>query len=108
MIIPNGTIEVKQKTCGGIDPETGYPRRSSDVVWSDPIPCQTLTNKYNALVLSKQGNPITSASYSVLIDEQPFEGEQVRLKDSQGKVIGEFSIIQIEPLDAVCEIRIWI
>ena len=93
MIIPNGTIEVKQKTCGGIDPETGYARRSSDVVWSDPIPCQTLT---------------TSASYSVLIDEQPFDGEQVRLKDSQGKVIGEFSIIQIEPLDAVCEIRIWI
>ena len=68
MIIPNGTIEVKQKTCGGIDPETGYARRSSDVVWSDPIPCQTLTNKYNALALSKQGNPITSASYSVLID----------------------------------------
>lgn len=108
MIIPNGTIEIKQKTCGGIDPETGYPKRSSDVVWGEPIPCQTLTNKYNALALSKEGNPIISASYAVLIDEQPFVGEQVRLKDRQGKVIGEFSIIQIEPLEAVCEIRIWI
>lgn len=108
MIISNGTIEIKQKTCGGIDPETGYPKRSSDVVWGEPIPCQTLTNKYNALALSKEGNPIISASYAVLIDEQPFEGEQVRLKDRQGKVIGEFSIIQIEPLEAVCEIRIWI
>ena len=108
MIISNGTIEIKQKTCGGIDPETGYPKRSSDVVWGEPIPCQTLTNKYNALALSKEGNPIISASYTVLIDEQPFEGEQVRLKDRQGKVIGEFSIIQIEPLEAVCEIRIWI
>lgn len=108
MIIPNGTIEIKQKTCGGIDPETGYPRRSSDVVWGEPIPCQTLTNKYNSLALSKEGNPIISASYAVLIDEHPFEGEQVRLKDRQGKVIGEFSIIQIEPLEAVCEIRIWI
>lgn len=108
MIIPNGTIEIKQKTCGGIDPETGYPKRSSDVVWGEPIPCQTLTNKYNALALSKEGNPIISASYAVLIDEQPFEGEQVRLKDRQGKVIGEFSIIQIETLEAVCEIRIWI
>ena len=108
MIIPNGTIEIKQKTCGGIDPETGYPKRSSDVVWGEPIPCQTLTNKYNSLALSKEGNPIISASYAVLIDEQPFEGEQVRLKDRQGKVIGEFSIIQIETLEAVCEIRIWI
>lgn len=108
MIIPNGTIEVKRKTCGGIDPETGFAKRSSDVVWSEPIPCQTLTNKYNALALSKQGNPIISASYYVLIDEQPFEGEQLRLTDSQGKIIGEYSIIQIEPLEAVCEIRIWI
>ena len=108
MIIPNGTIEITQKTCGGIDPETGYPKRSSDVVWGEPIPCQTLTNKYNALALSKEGNPIISASYAVLIDEQHFEGEQVRLKDRQGKVIGEFSIIQIEPLEAVCETRIWI
>lgn len=108
MIIPNGTIEIKQKKSGGIDLETGYARPSSDVVWGEPIPCQTLANKYNALALSKQGEHIISASYSVLIDERPIEGEQVRLKDGNGKVIGEFSIIQIEPLEAVCEIRIWI
>ena len=108
MIIPNGTIEVKRKTGGGIDPETGYAIRSSNVVWSDPIPCQAQANRYNALSFSKQGDPITLASYSVLLDEQPFEGEQLRLTDIQGKIIGEFSIIQIEPLEAVCEIRIWI
>lgn len=108
MIIPNGSIEIKQKTSGGIDLVSGYAKRSSDVAWSEPIPCQILTNKFNALALSKHGNPITSASYAVLIDERPFIGEQVRLKDGQDNIIGEFSIIQIEPLEAVCEIRIWI
>ena len=27
MIIPNGTIEFKEKSRGGIDPETGYPSK---------------------------------------------------------------------------------
>ena len=31
MITTNGTIEVKRKTAGGIDPETGFPVKSSEV-----------------------------------------------------------------------------
>ena len=109
MIIPNGTIEFKQKTSGGIDPETGYAIRSSDVKWSNPLPCQIVTNSHNALALSKQGEHITSASYQVLIDEQPFEGgEQIRLTYDTGKVLGEFSVKHIEPLEAVCQVRFWI
>ena len=30
MIIPNGTIQVKRKTAGGIDPATGYPVASTE------------------------------------------------------------------------------
>ena len=108
MIIPNGTIQIKQKTSGGgIDPETGYAKRPASVDWSEPIPCQYVVNKYNALATSISEH-ITSASYQVLIDEQPFDGQQVRLLDSKGKVLGEFSIIRTEPLEAVCQIRLWL
>lgn len=108
MIITNGTIQIKQKQAGGIDPETGHPIKSSAAVFGEPIACQIIVNKYNALGMS-QGEHATLASYQVLIDEQPFDAEQVRLTDSKtGKVIGDFSVIWVEPLEAVCEIRIWI
>lgn len=108
MIIENGTIEIKHKQAGGIDLETGHPIHSSNVTYGSPIPCQYIINRYNALAMS-QGEHVTLASYQVLIDEQPFDdAEQIRLTDKSGKVVGEFSIIKIEPLEAVCEIRIWI
>ena len=49
------------------------------------------------------------AQYSILIEEQPLgEFDQIRLTDSlTGKSLGEFSVIQVEPLEAVCELRIW-
>ena len=49
MIITNGTIEVKRKTAGGIDPETGFPVKSSEVSWGSPIDCQYTANKYDKL-----------------------------------------------------------
>lgn len=107
MIIQNGTIQIKRKTVSGIDPETGYARKPSAVDWDQPIPCQYLVNSYNALAIVNNEH-VTAATYQVLIDEQPFDGQQVRLMDSEGKVLGDFSIKQIEPLRAVCEIRLWI
>lgn len=109
MIIENGTIELKQKTSGGgIDPTTGYPLKPASVSWGDPIPCQYIANKYSNLG-RVGGEHFKTAEYSVLIEEQPLgDAEQLRLKDRSGKVVGEFSIIQVEPLEAVCEIRIWI
>lgn len=108
MIIENGTIELKQKTGGGgIDPTTGYPVKPPSVGWSDPIPCQYSANKYNNLG-RVNGEHFKTAEYSVLIEEQPFDTEQVRLKDRLGNLVGEFSVIQVEPLEAVCELRILI
>ena len=92
MIIQNGTIEVKRKTGGGIDPE---------------IPCQYSANKYNQLG-RVNGEHFTTAQYSVLIEEQQFTAEQVRLKDRAGNVVGEFSVISVEPLEAVSELRIMV
>lgn len=107
MIIGNGTIETKAKTVGKIDPKTGYPSKPSDVSWGDPIPCQYSANKYNKLG-RVSGEHFIRAEYSVLIEEQPFDAEQIRLKDLNGNVVGEFSVISVEPLSAVCEIRILI
>lgn len=106
MIIENGTIEVKRKSVNGIDTETGFPVQSSDVTWGTPIPCQWRADRYNNLGKSEGGNH-TVAHYSILIEsEQAFTAEQIRLKDNYGNVLGEFSVIGAEVLQAVCQVRI--
>ena len=96
MIIANGTIETKIKTGGGIDPDTDYPIAPS-VSWGNP----KYSNKGKA-----NGEAFTIASYEILIDEQPYNAEMLRLRDISGKILGEFSVIEVEPLQGVCQIRI--
>jgi len=107
MIIQNGTIEVKTKVAGGIDPTTGFPTKPTNVAYSEAIPCQYIANTYNQLGRTN-GESFTMAQYTILIEQQPtsFTAEQIRLKDNGGNVVGEYSVIAIEPLEAVCEIRI--
>lgn len=106
MIIENGTIEVKTKSAGGIDTDTGFPIPSNNIAWGEPIPCQWQANKYNNLGKSEAGN-FTIAHYSILIEfEHGFSAEQIRLKDNYGNVLGEFSVIEAEPLQAMCQVRI--
>ncbi len=105
MIIQNGTIETKAKAGGGIDRETGYAIKPSAASWDEPIACQYTPNSHNFLGVTT-GQHFTQASYTILIEEQPFDAEQIRLKDMSGKVVGEFSILSIEPLEAVGEVKI--
>lgn len=109
MIIENGTIEFKEKTTGKIDPETGYPVKPTTVGWGSPIPCQFLPNSINNLG-RVNGERFTTANYTVLIEEQPLpESEQIRLKDRNGKELGEYSLIAPpEYLEAVREIKLLI
>ena len=104
MIIANGYIETKIKTGGGIDPETDHPVAPS-VSWSTPIPCQYRANKYSNKG-RVNGEAFTIASYEILVDEQPFDAEMLRLQSDNGKMLGEFSVIEIEPLQAVSQLRI--
>lgn len=106
MIIQNGTIEVKTKTGGGINANTGHPVKPVES-WGTPIPCQYIPNSHNKLGRAN-GEHYTIATYTVLIEEQPFSGEELRLKDMAGNEVGQYSIISVEPLEAVCEIRILI
>lgn len=109
MIIPNGTVEFKEKSPSKIDIETGYPAKPIGVRWGMPIPCQFLPNDRNNLG-KVNGERFTTANYTILIEEQPLpDSEQLRLKDSNGKVLGEFSLIALpESLEAVGEIKILI
>lgn len=108
MIIANGTIELKQKTATTpIDAETGHPKKPTQVSWGDPIPCQFFATKYSNLAKAN-GEPFRQSEFTVLIEEQSITGEQLRLKDRDGNTVGEYSIIQVEPLEAVCELRILI
>lgn len=106
MIIQNGTIETRTAAQGGTDPGTGYPVNPAETPWGSPIPCQYSAVRYDRLAKA-DGERATEASYSILIEEQPVdERAQLRLKDMAGKTVGEYHIRQIEPLDAVCQLRI--
>ena len=105
MIIPNGHIECKLKTGGGIDLVTRYPA-IPEVSWGEPIPCQYIPARHDFSAVS-QGEHYTLASYTILIEERPFTAERIRLTDHRsGRVIGEYSVRQTEYLDAVCQVRI--
>ena len=105
MIIANGTIERKNKVAMGIDPATGYPIVPKAVTWGEPIPCQYVAAKHDWL-RQVGGEHYTEASYDIYIEEQPFDAEQVRLRDKYGNLVGDYSIIQVKPLQAVCELLI--
>lgn len=104
MIICNGTIEAKRKSGGGIDPTTGYPV-ACEVSYDEPIACQYLIAKLDRQAL-QGGVPATEASYEVLIEMQPFDADQVRLTDIHTGEVGEYSVISVEPLEAVWQLRI--
>jgi len=105
MIIANGTIELKVKTAGGINTSTGFPLASTSS-WGSPVSCQYIINTHDNLGRT-QGEHFVKAKYSILIEQQnPVASEQLRLKDRAGIVLGEFSIISVEQLDAVCQTKI--
>lgn len=104
MIIQNGTIEVQIIAEGELD-DKGYPIVPVGEQWGEPIPCQYMIAKYNALALLLN-EPITEQNYTILIEKQEFSADRVRITDMEGVEVGQFSVTSIEPLDAVGQIRI--
>ncbi len=105
MIIENGTIELlTSKTGGGLN-QQGYPNKV-EKTWGSPIPCQFSVQAIN-LQGKVQNEPATTPSYTIYIEDMEVATEQLRLTDGRtGVSLGEFSIKQIEPLEAVCQLRI--
>lgn len=105
MIITNGKISALVKTGGGGLNKDGDPVAPSSH-WAEPVPCNIRANRYSNKGVTN-GNTFVSASYEVLIEtEEPFIAEQVRIETDGGKTLGEFSVLQIEPLPAVGCIKI--
>lgn len=106
MIIENGHIEFISVTGGGLDPITGHPLATVKA-YGRKIPCQYQAAAFNALAMSN-GEPMTRQKYVILIESNwlTIPTERLRLTSRSGAVVGEFSIIQTEPLDAVCQYRI--
>lgn len=107
MIIPNGTIEFITNTAGGLDKD-GYPVKSG-TTYGPVIPCQYIANNRNTLGRSN-GEAFIKANYQILIEWLDYKAdgktERLRLKSRSGVEIGEYSVMNIEPLDAVCQVRI--
>lgn len=106
MIIANGTILPKASIGGGIDPQTGLASAPTEA-YGKPIPCQWIAQSYNAIA-KVLGEPATLASYQVLIESQPFDATALRLIDEDGTILGDYSIKQVERLQAVGQLRFWI
>lgn len=99
MIIPNGTVEFKVKTGGGIDATTGYPTAPEES-WGEPIECQYIITSRDNLG-RVNGEHFIRAQYTIYIEKQRIISEQLRLRDDEGDTIGEFSILCVKQLDAV-------
>lgn len=103
MIIQNGTIEFKTQVEGAIDPETGYRSQPASASWSKALPANIQVVEVNQLAQALGGEHFTKKSYEVYLEEDtPILSERFRLKDITGKVLGEFSISQVVPLEAIC------
>lgn len=106
MIIANGYIRyVMAQGDGGIDAATGYPVAASVTV-SQLVPCQYYANNLN--YLSKEnGEPVTKQVYTVLLEQMSGvpQSDVVRLYTSDLTEVGEFPVISVIPLDAVCQYK---
>ncbi len=107
MIIANGKIAVKLKKAGGIDPITGHAVPSVVIGYSEQRACQIVTTAQNKQA-RHEGEAIETVSYNVFLDSEPLEGEQVRLWDEAGRVIGDFAVQWQEELKAVRQWRLYI
>ncbi len=110
MIIQNGYIQIREDrefSDDGLDPETGYPLSTYDEVFGKPIPCQYIATAYN--FQGRVGTEhVIKSKYSILIDREEFKSERIKLTNLKGDILGVFSILQIEPLEAVCQTRIFV
>lgn len=109
MIIQNGTIQTLSMSGeGGLDPKTGFPVNRTETQLGDAIPCQYTANQYNNLGRTKHGESFTVAQYSILIEQprEPFTAKRLRLTDMSGNALGDFSVMSVEALEGVCQLRI--
>lgn len=105
MIIDNGYIRFIHSSGGGLDAATGHPIAATER-YGKQIPCQYYHNSVN-LQAKVNGESVTRKGTTILIEEtvEP-HSERIQLCDRSGGEVGTFSVISIEPLEAVGQERI--
>lgn len=107
MIIANGYIRyVLTDNEGGVDAATGYAVASTTTL-SGYVPVQYNPATFN--YLSKEnGEPVTRQGYAIFVEylSGAVQSERLRLYGADMTEVGEFSVISITPLDAVCQYKL--
>lgn len=93
----NGSVAFKIKSGGGINPITGFPTAAT-VSWRTAADCHYVKNNEN-LQEKEQGEPIVQVNYTIYIAGNTTPSEQLRLYDSGGNLLGEFSVISTEYIE---------
>lgn len=106
MIIPNGTVILLSVPMVVRDRSTGMTSGGSAIAIGE-IPCQYVQKRRNDLDRSN-GERVTTASYDIYLEEQELPSfSSVRLIDSKGTLLGEFSpVCPTEYLSAVGQIKL--
>ncbi len=105
MIIENGTIAVREKEKVNMDIATGFPTQRVEE-WGNAIACQYIPDSIDHSNMTNNEHART-AHYTILVDQQAFPSSGIlKLVDRSGRELGEFPIISVEALDAVCQLKI--
>lgn len=106
MIIQNGHIQFLEATGGGLDSVTGHPRKATESTIGHPIPCQYMSAALDFRAESNDEH-FTRKGYTILVENyEKVASERLVLTDRDGAEVGRFSIIRVDPLDAVCQTKI--
>lgn len=98
----NGTLRYEIPIGGGIN-EYGEPIPAHSE-WSEPIDCSIKTNSDNRIGRYEDG-VFRMASFTIMIEIAEIPYNSVKL-ERLGEYLGEYQIINVEPLTSVGRIRI--
>lgn len=106
MIIQNGHIQYLESAGGGLDSVTGHPKKSTESTKGPLVPCQYMSSTFDYLA-ETNGEHYTRSGYTILVENyMDVLSERIVLTDRNGRELGRFSIVRVDPLDAVCQIKI--
>ena len=104
MIIANGTIQIQQKTGGGM--LHGIPQPAS-VSWSEPIPANISKSRDDRRGTYIDGT-FRQVQATILIEPQEFNATRIKVTDNRDKELGEFEVQSVTFLEATQALQITI
>ena len=104
MIIPNGTIQIKIQTGGGMLHGIPQPVQTS---WSEPIPANISKSRDDRRGTYIDGT-FRQVQATILIEPQEFKATRIKVTDNRDKELGEFEVQSVTFLEATQALQITI